>query len=301
MPLPLYHSASTEPPSYAAFPSAELYDDKRARSSKDPLRDGAALRWQIPLLTCRALSMAPASWWGLKCVYTLLRELLLGEALSPQTPALDAEKRFQITELFLAALWVCPNGCRIRTWLKLFWRETDCDSVLLRPIYHIFLQIACCQDGKSTCYAVWFLLTFWYRLLYYTPPATVVRLLATNATIAWLTSYVLYLSGASDDSRMLLPAWVCITTVRRDLRQCIGRRKLKGIQTLTLLYHLTQRKINIKRETSASINVFSIASFISMSSLLLQLHQIRANDPIDPLLSLPRKILAFLFPNLVHI
>jgi hypothetical protein len=56
-----------------------------------------------------------------------------------------------------------------------------------------------------------------HRLLYYTPPATVVRLLATNATIAWLTSYVLYLSGASEDPRMLLPAWVSITTVRPNL------------------------------------------------------------------------------------
>lgn len=107
MPLPLYHSAPTEPPSYAAFSSAQPTDEKGARSSKGPLRDGAALRWQIPLLTCRALSMAPASWWGLKCVYTLLRELLLGEILSAPTPALEAEKRFQITELFLAVLWVC--------------------------------------------------------------------------------------------------------------------------------------------------------------------------------------------------
>lgn len=67
------------------------------------------------------------------------------------------------------------------------------------------------------------------RLLYYTPPATVVRLLATNATIAWLTSYVLYLSGASDDPRMLLPAWVCITTVRPNLEWFLHQSKLKEI------------------------------------------------------------------------
>lgn len=109
-------------------------------------------------------------------------------------------------------------------------------------------------------------------LLFYTPPATLVRLLATNATIVWLTSYVLYLSGASDDPRMLLPAWVSIAT------------------TLTVLYHLTQRKINIRKETSASINVFSIASFISMSSLLLQLHLTRDNDPMVPLFTMLRKI-----------
>lgn len=114
MPLPLYHSVSTDPPSYAAFSTAELPEEKSNRSSRGPTRDGAGLCWQIPLLTCRALSMAPALWWGLRCVYTLLRELLLGEVLSTQTPALEAEKRFQITELFLAVLWVCPNGCWLR-------------------------------------------------------------------------------------------------------------------------------------------------------------------------------------------
>lgn len=54
-------------------------------------------------------------------------------------------------------------------------------------------------------------------------------------------------------------------------------------QTLTMLYHVTHRQINIKRETSASIGVFSIASFISMCSLLLQLHLTRMNDPEVPL------------------
>ena len=52
-----------------------------------------------------------------------------------------------------------------------------------------------------------------YRLLYYTPSATVVRLLTTNFLIAYITSWVLYLSGASEDPRMLLPAWVSIATV----------------------------------------------------------------------------------------
>jgi hypothetical protein len=56
-----------------------------------------------------------------------------------------------------------------------------------------------------------------------------------------------------------------------------------ALETLTLLYHLTQRKINIKKETSASLSVFSIASFITMCSLLLQLHLTRENDPIVPL------------------
>jgi hypothetical protein len=51
------------------------------------------------------------------------------------------------------------------------------------------------------------------RLLNYTPPAVVIRLLTTNGLIAYITSWVLYLSGASSDPRLLLPAWISITTV----------------------------------------------------------------------------------------
>ena len=51
------------------------------------------------------------------------------------------------------------------------------------------------------------------RLLNYTPGATVVRMLTTNALIAYISSWVLYLSGASQDPRMLLPAWVSIASV----------------------------------------------------------------------------------------
>lgn len=61
----------------------------------------------------------------------------------------------------------------------------------------------------------------------------------------------------------------------------VGR--LTGNQTLTMLYHLTHRQINIRKETSASVGVFSIASFLSLCTLLLQLHLTRDNDPAVPL------------------
>lgn len=38
------------------------------------------------------------------------------------------------------------------------------------------------------------------------------------------------------------------------------------------MYHITQRKINILKETSTSISVFSMASYISMVALLIQQH-----------------------------
>lgn len=94
-------------------------------------------------------------------------------------------------------------------------------------------------------------------LLLYTPQATLVRLLATNTTNLYLTSQALHLTGASrgdDDPRLFLPAWITIATC------------------LTGLYHLTQRKINIRKETRLSISVFSVASFVSMVSLLATVH-----------------------------
>jgi len=109
-------------------------------------------------------------------------------------------------------------------------------------------------------------------LLNYTPSATLVRLLTIDAMNAYITSWVLYLSGGSEDPRLLLPAWVSIAS------------------TLTVLYHLTQRKINIKKETSASISVFSIASFISMTALLLQLHLTRQDDTTVPLFVMAHRL-----------
>jgi len=88
---------------------------------------------------------------------------------------------------------------------------------------------------------------------------------------AYITSWVLYLSGGSEDPRLLLPAWISIAA------------------TLTFLYHLTHPRLAILKETSLSISVFSIASFISMVSLLLQLHLTRANDPPVPLFLIARQ------------
>ncbi|RBQ76355.1 hypothetical protein VDGD_06563 [Verticillium dahliae] len=57
---------------------------------------------------------------------------------------------------------------------------------------------------------------------------------------------------------------------------------------LTLCYHITQRKINIRKETSTSINIFSIASFVSMVALLAHLHTSRLDYPDAPLLHIVR-------------
>lgn len=61
-------------------------------------------------------------------------------------------------------------------------------------------------------------------------------------------------------------------------------------QTLTFLYHATQNRAMIKRETTASLLVVSVASFLSMSSLLLQLHLTRENEPEVPVFVISRKL-----------
>jgi hypothetical protein len=53
----------------------------------------------------------------------------------------------------------------------------------------------------------------WYRLINYTPQATVVRLLSINAVNAYLTLNVLSITGGFQDPRLLLPGWVSIATV----------------------------------------------------------------------------------------
>lgn len=134
------------------------------------------------------------------------------------------------------------------------------------------------------------------RLLNYTPPAVVIRLLTTNGLIAYITSWVLYLSGASSDPRLLLPAWISITTVRCSLPSTVFLdlwdfyANNLWLQTLTFVYHATQNHATIKRETAASLLVVSVASFVSMSSLLMQLHLTRENEPEVPVFVITRKL-----------
>ncbi|RAL10550.1 uncharacterized protein BO97DRAFT_349024, partial [Aspergillus homomorphus CBS 101889] len=205
---------------------------------------GVDRKWYLPLVICRALSTVPAAWWGLRCAFTFLAELLQiqpgmgGEGWAAAIVGSvgqdwDVERRFRVTEVALAIMWCCASA-----YLSYFF--ADC------------------------------MMSRW--LLNYTPPAVVIRLLTTNGLIAYITSWVLYLSGASSDPRLLLPAWISITT------------------TLTFLYHATQNHATIKRETAAALLVVAVASFVSMSSLLLQLHLTRENEPEVPVFVITRKL-----------
>jgi len=142
------------------------------------------------------------------------------------------------------------------------------------------------------------------RLVNYTPQATIVRLLTIAAVNTYLTSCTLWVTGGLADPRLLLPVWIAISTVHNPpplrlpgpymwfspvLSNTNTNAAPLAHKTLTVMYHVTQRKINIRKETSMSISVFSIASFISMVALLAQLHSNRADYPQIPLATIAKR------------
>ncbi|KAG6192083.1 hypothetical protein E4U27_003865 [Claviceps purpurea] len=120
-------------------------------------------------------------------------------------------------------------------------------------------------------------------LIHYTPQATIVRLLTINAVNAYLTMTVLSLAGGFQDPRLMLPGWISMAT------------------TLTVSYHITHQKINIRKETSTSINVFSIASYISMVILLAHVHLLQPDYPPVPLVGRLRIVWNEMYTLLAHI
>ncbi|KAL2884867.1 N-glycosylation protein [Ceratocystis lukuohia] len=76
---------------------------------------------------------------------------------------------------------------------------------------------------------------------------------------------------------------------------------LASMWVLTGAYHVTHQKINIRKETITSINVFSIASSISMVSLLLLAYGARADLPDIPLVVYSRLLFAQFLKLLVRL
>ncbi|KAK0656315.1 N-glycosylation protein-domain-containing protein [Cercophora newfieldiana] len=182
-----------------------------------------------------------------------------------------------------ALFWGIPMGLRLLAMLHLMFfgranfKSTGASSgatpsmtgpdmlfeARLRLTETLLATIWCGASGYLSFFFTDCLMSRW--LVNYTPQATIVRLLTIAATNTYLTSCALWVTGGLADPRLLLPVWIAIST------------------TLTVMYHITQRKINIRKETSMSISVFSIASFISMVALLAQLHSNRTDYPQIPL------------------
>lgn len=103
-------ASSPDPPSYTTIPPSSVVNpDPKVSHALHPrvaVLLGVHVRWHIPLLISRALSTAPAAWWGLRCAFTFLAELLFRESVGTQGAAWTVEKRFRVTEVFLAILWV---------------------------------------------------------------------------------------------------------------------------------------------------------------------------------------------------
>ena len=103
--------ASLDPPRYDDLPPSPLTATKPppppSLHPRIAVLLGVNASWHVPLLTARALSTAPAMWWGLRCAFTFLGDLLLSDGMGDPGDPWTVEKRFRVTEVFLAILWVC--------------------------------------------------------------------------------------------------------------------------------------------------------------------------------------------------
>ncbi|KAK8102881.1 hypothetical protein PG984_016027 [Apiospora sp. TS-2023a] len=211
--------------------------------------------WHPFLFICRLQSIAPALWWGLRCALRFLISDFLQSRDIAQFLGLDYGNSGGGNGILDSA----SDSVRrqVRTEQRLRLTETA-------------LSMIWCGAGAYLAFIFTdSLMSRW--LLNYTPQATIVRLFALTGIYFYVSSWTVYLLGGGDDPSMLLPAWIGIAT------------------TLTACYHVSQRKINIRKETSASISIFSIASFISMASLLTHHHVNRLEYPDVPLFGVLQK------------
>ncbi|KAK4145409.1 uncharacterized protein C8A04DRAFT_10708 [Dichotomopilus funicola] len=232
---------------------------------------GVSKKWYPVLFLCRLVSVAPGLLFGLPNALRLLAMIHLmyldrvldGGALSKLSRGGTGFGSTFTTSLGSSSSSSSSTTTSTSAYTPAFEARLRLTEALLATIW-------CCASGYLSFFFTDCLMSRW--LLHYTPQATIVRLLTVGAMNGYLTSWVLHLTGGFEDPRLILPAWIVIST------------------TLTVLYHLTQRKINIRKETSMSISVFSIASFVSMVALLVQLHSNRSDYPDVPLLNFGRRM-----------
>ena len=126
-PPPSSSSAPAQPPPPPPRPSRRSTHGLRPRVA---VLLGVGAKWYIPLLVCRALSTLPALWWGLRCAFTFLGELLLSEGTGLLGEGKwSVEKRFRVTEVALGIIWVCYS---VIIFPKLCFVETGWSNVLRR-------------------------------------------------------------------------------------------------------------------------------------------------------------------------
>ncbi|KXH60380.1 hypothetical protein CSAL01_12621 [Colletotrichum salicis] len=220
--------------------------------------------WRPWLFACRLLSIGPAIFWALQPALTLLVQII-PVAVPGGKKAVDAAA-------------AAASGVGVGGVVGGGFAGSSCPPPNWPP-GHPEIPFPWTEMSLGLMWNI--------VLINYTPQATIIRLLTINSTNAFLTERILTFSGGFEDPRLLLPGWVTIATLNVQLTT----RHVRAKQTLTIAYHITQRSINIQKETSTSINIFSIASFISMISLLAHLHYNGLDYPEKPFESLARFLL----------
>ncbi|KAL6795042.1 N-glycosylation domain-containing protein [Trichoderma sp. SZMC 28012] len=217
--------------------------------------------WHPWLFALRLCSILPALWWGLPSLLRLLLHFLPGPPDQFMLVKQIAISGSNMDALQTSLLSSCsPEEGKAAA--------AAAAAVLAAP-YPItetaLATIWCFACGYLAFFFTDCLMSRW--LINYTPHATLVRLLSINAVNAYLTLTVLSLTGGFQDPRLLLPGWVSIAT------------------SLTICYHVTHSKINIRKETITSVNVFSIASYITMVVLLAHMQWYKPDYPTMPIVS----------------
>ncbi|KAK1480982.1 hypothetical protein CCUS01_16042 [Colletotrichum cuscutae] len=223
--------------------------------------------WRPWLFACRLLSIGPAIFWALQPALTLLVQII-PVAVPGGKKAVDAAAAAAsgvgvggvVSGGFAGSTCPPPNWPPGHSEIPFPWTEMSlglmwvCGSIALlwgSTQRRLRWVVPLDEPPKDESKADMNIV-----LINYTPQATIIRLLTINSTNAFLTERILTFSGGFEDPRLLLPGWVTIAT-----------------------------------ETSTSINIFSIASFISMISLLAHLHYNGSDYPEKPFESLARFIL----------
>ncbi|KAL6880912.1 N-glycosylation domain-containing protein [Trichoderma novae-zelandiae] len=224
--------------------------------------------WHPWLFALRLCSILPALWWGLPSLLRLLLYFLPGPPDQFMLVKQIAVSGSNIDVLQSTLLSSCSRS------------DGEAASAAAAAAAVLAAPYAITETALATiwCFACGYLAFFFTDclmsrwLINYTPQATVVRLLSINAVNAYLTLNVLSLTGGFRDPRLLLPGWVSIAT------------------SLTICYHVTHQKINIRKETITSVNVFSIASYITMIVLLAHMQWCQPDYPTMPIVTTTNRL-----------
>jgi hypothetical protein len=168
---------------------------------------GLSNHWHKWLYFCRLLSVFPELRFGIPMLWTLLW-FVLGDKDIREGFKARGNVIVVFVEVFLAAVWVRFNfsyhstkanvGLVCRFWLPLFLLNGLSDDEMVLYKYTLYLK-----DPTNN-----------YRLIIYSPIASIIRLITASFIYYVGTNFILQYSGSNLDPSLLLPAWISIAAVR---------------------------------------------------------------------------------------